>query len=108
MCRSIRMQAICPTCNERISESTNKQICSDARRKGKGFGRCSTGVRPAEKEFRGEECHGCAEVTESHTDQLEMSDFAIRGLGRKTSPNKKPERATAYQDDSDDGVSYIW
>lgn len=93
-----------------MSESTNKQLCGEARHKGLGFGRCGMGSRPAEKEFRGAECKGCAEVTELRMDELDMHDFAIKGLGwwTKRLNSKSENRPPVYQDDSDDGISYTW
>lgn len=108
MCRNINLQSVCPTCNGCISESTNKQLCGEARRKGLGFGRCTRGSRCDEKEFRGEECKGCAQATEARMDELDMRDFAARGLGWRSEKLKARSRTAVHQDDSDDGVSYTW
>jgi hypothetical protein len=112
MCRNVKTLSICPTCDQRISENTNKQWCRDARRKGQ-YGRCTTGVRRAEDEFRAEECKGCSDVRESKMNELEMSDFAARGLGWKT-PKKTKGNGTGgagrrhRDEDSDDGIAYTW
>lgn len=108
MCRNVKMQSFCPTCNAMIAENTDKVMCGDARRGGRGFGRCSTGVLPADREFRGRECRGCAQITEAQMNELEMRDFAARGLGWGGKRTAKGRGKTAGQDESDDEKPYTW
>ncbi|CAJ2504639.1 Uu.00g120330.m01.CDS01 [Anthostomella pinea] len=102
MCRNIKTLSVCPTCNKQLSENTNKQWCRDARRHGH-FGRCSTGVRKSEDEFRGEECKGCAEVRENAMNELDLEDFAEKRLGWH--PSKGRGQAP---EDSDGEYGYGW
>ncbi|KAI1497940.1 hypothetical protein F5X99DRAFT_412568 [Biscogniauxia marginata] len=109
MCRNVKSVSICPTCNKHMSESTNKQWCRDARRKGH-FGRCSMGVRKAEDEFRGAECEGCAKIREKAMNELDMNDFAEKRLGWRTSKGKGDGQGggDCMLDNSDDEYGYSW
>ncbi|ORY61491.1 uncharacterized protein BCR38DRAFT_487249 [Pseudomassariella vexata] len=112
MCRNVKTLSICPTCNEHITENTHQQWCRDARRKGR-FGRCTMGIGRSEEEFRGAECKSCAELRETRMNELEMRDFAARGLGWRTSKGKTAGGrggggGTEQGDDSDDGIAYVW
>lgn len=71
-------------------------MCREARRKGLGFGRCSVGCREEEKEFRGEECQGCAQGSDLQMHSWEMADFK---RGWRTSRSGK---------ERDSGGFYTW
>ncbi|KAI1260687.1 hypothetical protein F5Y18DRAFT_249240 [Xylariaceae sp. FL1019] len=103
MCRNVKTLSICPTCNSQLSESSNKQWCRDARRRG-NFGRCSLGIRKAEEEYRGEECGTCAEIREQAMNQVSLDELAQRRLGWRKDSKGKGRRA----DDSDDDFGYGW
>ncbi|KAK8029743.1 hypothetical protein PG993_011034 [Apiospora rasikravindrae] len=114
MCRKVKTKSVCATCNDRIGENTNTQWCRDARRRGT-LGRCTSGLRRAEEEFRGEECQKCCAARESFMDQLQMSDFAAKGLGwRRTAGGGEGGGRGRVMDndeegDSDDyGSPYTW
>ncbi|KAK7959792.1 uncharacterized protein PG986_004646 [Apiospora aurea] len=117
MCRKVKTKSVCATCNDRIGENTNTQWCRDARRRGT-LGRCTSGLRRAEEEFRGEECKKCCAARESFMDQLQMSDFAAKGLGwRRTAGGGGGDgggRGRVMDNDDDDGDSddygspYTW
>ncbi|KAK8062639.1 hypothetical protein PG997_014736 [Apiospora hydei] len=100
MCRKVKTKSVCATCNDRIGENTNTQWCRDARRRGT-LGRCTSGLRRAEEEFRGEEC--------------KMSDFAAKGLGwRRTGGGGSGGGRGRVMDNDNDGDSddygspYTW
>ncbi|KAH7029664.1 uncharacterized protein B0I36DRAFT_326200 [Microdochium trichocladiopsis] len=78
MCRDICVLYVCSACGEQLSETSTKQWCRDARRKGK-FGRCVAGASRVEDESRREECLACTELREQQMAQLR--DFAVRRLG---------------------------
>ncbi|KAK8096842.1 uncharacterized protein PG998_005066 [Apiospora kogelbergensis] len=110
MCRKVKTKSVCATCNDRIGERINTQWCRDARRRGT-LGRCTSGLRGAEEEFRGEECQKCSAAREAFIDKLEMSECAQKGLGWRTVRGGGRGRMTETLDDDNDedlGCPYTW
>ncbi|KAK6858273.1 hypothetical protein PG995_005972 [Apiospora arundinis] len=110
MCRKVKTKSVCATCEGQIGENINTQWCRDARRRGT-LGRCSSGLRRAEEEFRGEECKKCWAAREDFIEQLEMNELAQKGLGWTTGGSGRGRmgnktRDNGGEDDENDGDFY--
>ncbi|KAI0105115.1 hypothetical protein GGR51DRAFT_520943 [Nemania sp. FL0031] len=95
MCRNVKTVSFCQSCETQLSESSSKQWCREAYRRGT-FGRCSMGVRQAEEDYRGKECRSCIEARERAMDELDWDDLAKKRLG------------WTRAGDSDDDGGYGW